>query len=230
VAFQDFRNAFKNFQNDNRRNKNATSALGTPRTQATYYTIVIGSGVGIGVVLMVLFTVIIGGSIKTRSQQTALENQGAEVAPVELFYEKDTAGATNYDVGNVVQVEKWEKAAAQGDQKAQAELRAALSRGQANYNRICIGCHFGPPNAVSNGPWLGNLYQTGYLYNGRKLNDANVVTFILLGSQSHNIAEDGKRALVNGGGGFNPMPAGIATPQQAVDIMLYLKQQTSKKS
>ncbi len=220
MAFPNFRNAFERFQNDNRRNKNATSALGRPKAQAVYYGVWL-SAIATGVLLMLIFAVFIGNGIYgPRNQQSALENQGAEVAPFQV----------DYQAGIVPQIDKWEKAAAAGDKQAQEELKAALTRGQANYNRICIGCHFGPPDATSNGPWMGNLYQTGYLYNGKPVNDANVVTFILLGSQSHNLAEDGKHALVNGGGGFNPMPAGIATPQQAVDIMLYLKQQTSKKS
>jgi cytochrome c2 len=212
--------AFQRFRNNARRNRNANSALGEPRAQVVYYGVWL-TGIAIGVVLMLVFAVFIGNGIYgPRTQQTARENQGADVAPFQVDYQN----------GIVPQVDKWEKAAAAGDKNAQAELKAALSRGQANYQRICIGCHFGPPEATSNGPWLGNLYQTAYLYNGKQVNDANVVTFILLGSQSHNLAPDNVSALVNGGGGFNPMPAGIATPLQAVDIMLYLKQQTSKKS
>lgn len=210
--------AFQRFRFNARRNKNALGALGEPRAQIVYYGVWL-TGIAIGVVLMLVFAGLIGQH-SNRTQQSARENLGAEVAPVQI----------DYQAGVIATVDKWEKAAAQGDKAAQAELKAALSRGQANYQRICIGCHYGPPEATSNGPWLGNLYQTGILYNGKPVNDANVVTFILLGSQSHNLAEDGKSALVNGGGGFNPMPAGIATPQQAVDIMLYLKQQTSKKS
>ncbi len=212
--------AFQRFGNNNRRNKNATSALGRPEAQAVYYGVWL-TGIAIGVILMLILALGIGNGLTgPRTQQSARENQGDIVAPLQL----------DFDKGVVTTVDKLEKAAAQGDKAAQAQLQAALGRGQANYQRICIGCHFGPPEATSNGPWLGNLYQTGNLYNGKPVNDANVVTFILLGSQSHNLSDDGKRALVNGGGGLNPMPAGIATPQQAVDIMLYLKQQTSKKS
>jgi len=213
----------------------ATSVLGLPETQAVYFGVWL-TGILIGVVLMIIFAVLIGKGINTpRTQQTALESQGSIAAPVQLIY-KDAQGnqvsaaQAGFTNGVVAQVDSWEKAAAQGDKAAETELKAALGRGQANFSRICIGCHFGPPEASSNGPYLGNLYQTGSLFNGKPVNDANVVTFILLGSQSHNLAADGKRVLVNGSGGFNPMPAGIATPQQAVDIMLYLKQQTSKKS
>lgn len=211
--------AFQRFRNDARRNRNANSVLGEPKSQVVYFGVWL-TGIAIGVILMLIFVVFIGKGITApRTQQTAIENQGVAVAPVQM----------DYTSGVIAQVDKWEKAAAQGDEKAKTELKAALSRGQANFQRICIGCHYGPPNESSNGPWLGNLYQTAYLFNGKPVNDANVVTFILLGSQSHNLAPDGVSALVSGGGGYNPMPSGIATPLQAVDIMLYLKQQTSKK-
>jgi mono/diheme cytochrome c family protein len=191
--------------------------LGLPETQAVYFGVWI-TGILIGVVLMIIFAVFIGEGINApRTQQTARENQGAIMASVVV---------TN---GVVVQVDNWEKAAAKGDKAAEAELKAALGRGQANFNRICIGCHYGAPQMSSSGPYLGNLYETKTLFNGKPVNDANVVTFILLGSQSHNLLADGQHVLVNGGGGYSPMPAGIATPQQAVDIMLYLKQQTVNK-
>jgi len=206
------------FQFNAKQNKNATSILGEPNIQKVYLGVWL-TGIAIGIILVLIFVALVGGGKTYRTQQTALENAGAEYAPIQL----GAGGTTIASVANL------EAAAAQGDTKAQAELNAALARGQANYNRICIGCHFGPPNASSGGPWLGDLYQTGSLFNGKPVNDANVVTFILLGSQSHNLTGDNKRAVVNGGGALNPMPSGIATPLQAVDIMLYLKQQTSKK-
>jgi len=206
------------FQFNARQNKNATSILGEPNIQKVYFGVWL-TGIAIGIVLVLILVVLVGGSKSIRTQQTALENAGAEFAPIQM----------DYNQGIVVSVDQLEKAAAQGDTKAEADLNAARARGQANFNRICIGCHFGPPTASSSGPWLGDLYQTGSLFNGKKVNDANVVTFILLGSQSHNVAEDNKHVVVNGGGALNPMPSGIATPLQAVDIMLYLKQQTSKK-
>ncbi|HEX2916632.1 MAG TPA: hypothetical protein VH186_38080 [Chloroflexia bacterium] len=212
-------------------NRNARSALGEPRAQLVYYGVWIG-GIVIAILLFLLFVVLIGNNANAlgegkRNIQTGRENQGPEVAPVAFTTD-----------GKVVMVEKWLTDMQSADQKvkqeAQHSYNGALARGQANFQRICIGCHYGPPEATSNGPWLGNLYQTAALYNGKPLNDANVVTFILLGSQSHNLTTDGTAVRLTKqdgplAGGWNPMPAGIATPQQAVDIMLYLKQQTSKK-
>ncbi len=212
-------------------NRNARSALGEPRAQAVYYGVWF-TGIAIGVVLMVVFVILLGNGINARGEgkrniQTALENQGSELEMPRLTAD-----------GKVEQVEKWlsdmNSSDANVKQLANKAYMGALARGQANYQRVCIGCHFGPPEETSNGPWLGNLYQTAYLYNGKPVNDANVVTFTLLGSQSHNLLEDGHTIRKEGStgplaGGWNPMPAGIATPQQAVDIMLYLKQQTSKK-
>ncbi|MEI6044866.1 MAG: hypothetical protein WCS37_10975 [Chloroflexota bacterium] len=224
--------AFQRFRFNSRRNKIATSVLGLPETQAVYFSVWL-AGILIGVVLMIILVGLIGNGVDTpRTQQTARENQGDIVAPIQLVYRDAqgnlaTAQQAGFSNGVVAQVDSWERAAAQGDKVAQAELQAARGRGQANFNRICIGCHYGAPQASSSGPYLGNLYQTKTVFNGKPLNDANVVTFILLGSQSHNLVADGQHVLVNGSGGFMPMPSGIATPQQAVDIMLYLKQQTS---
>ncbi len=219
-----------------KQNRNARSALGEPRAQAVVYAVWF-TGIMIGVILFGLFVVLLGAGPDAQSQgkrniQTALENQGSELAPAQLTAD-----------GKVVQVEKWLTDLKSTDPKVKAEAEkgynGALARGQANYARICIGCHFGPPDATSNGPWLGNLYQTAALYNGRPVNDANVVVFILYGSLSHNLEADGITLRLNSkqpdgstiprSGGWNPMPSGIATAQQAVDIMLYLKQQTSKK-
>ncbi len=216
-------------------NRNARSALGEPRAQAVYYGVWI-TGILIGAVLFLLFVVIIGGNTNaqgtsSRNIQTGIENQGAELAPAQLTAD-----------GHIATVQKLQADLNSSDpaikKAAQDGYNGALARGQYNFQRICIGCHFGPIEATSNGPWLGNLYQTAALYNGKETNDANVVTFILLGSQSHNLNDAGtairrttQNEDPNGGpkpltGGWNPMPAGIATPQQAIDIMLYLKQQT----
>ncbi len=214
-----------------RQNRNARSALGEPRSQVVYYGVWL-VGIFTGVILFVLFVLLIGKGTNAlgegnRNIQTGVENQGPEVAQVQITAD-----------GKVVQVEKWLTDMKSSDTKiatqADKEYKGSLARGQTNYARICIGCHFGPPDATSNGPWLGNLYQTTTLYNGKPLNDANVVTFILLGSQSHNLNNDGVSIRLDSkdgprSGSWNPMPAGIATPQQAIDIMLYLKQQTSKK-
>jgi hypothetical protein len=215
-----------------RQSRNALSALGQPRAQAVVYG-VWATGILIGVVLYLVFVVGLGNggnAAGKRNIQTALENTGAEFAPY----------AIDVNRGVIPQVEDWFRDAQSSDPATKAAgeqaIKGALARGQTNYQRICIGCHFGPPEATSNGPWLGNLYQTGFLYNGRPLNDANVVVFILYGSQAHNLKADGVSVRVNtqgeGGaklplaGGWNPMPAGIATPLQALDIMLYLRQQT----
>lgn len=217
-------------------NRNATSALGEIRAQAVVYGVWF-TGITIGVLLFVLFVVLLGNGVNASNQrniQTSVENQGPEVSPLQFTAD-----------GKVVMVEKWLTDMQSTDTvvKTQAtkEYNGALARGQANYQRICIGCHFGPAEETSNGPYMGNLYQTGYLYNGRAVNDQNVVVFTLLGSIAHNLEADGitvRKTTQNPddpstklplAGGWNPMPAGIATPQQAVDIMLYLKQQTSKK-
>lgn len=221
-----------------RQNRNAVSALGQAEAQAVVYG-VWASGIAIGGVIFVLLVVLIGDGVDVQSKgarniQTAVENLGPEVAPVQFIAD-----------GKIALVEKWAADMNSTDPKVKDEAtkayKGALARGQANYGRICLGCHFGPPEETSNGPWLGNLYQTGALYNGKPMNDQNVVTFILLGSQSHNLNADGTKVLLttknqdpNGlpvpkAGAWNPMPAGIATPQQAVDIMLYLKQQTCPK-
>jgi mono/diheme cytochrome c family protein len=142
--------------------------------------------------LLFLIGFLIAGEYKGRTQQTALESGGSLYAKIPL----------SADGTRVAYVESWKTKGEEG----QKELQGALARGQANFNRICIGCHYGTQSATSNGPWLGDLYQSAYLYNGTVLNDANVVKFILLGHGN--------------------MPAGLPLPEQAVDIMLYLKQQT----
>jgi len=203
------------------------------------------TGILIGVILFALFVLLLGSGPDAQSQgkrniQTALENQGSEVAPVQL----SSAGCTSTTPCKVASVDKLETDMKSSDSAVAAaatkQYKEALARGQANFARICVGCHYGPPDTTSNGPWLGNLYQTGSLFNGKPLNDANVVTFILLGSQAHNLQPPDNTSIylssklsdgstVARSGGWNPMPSGIATPLQAVDIMLYLKQQTSKK-
>jgi cytochrome c2 len=222
-----------------RQNRNARSALGEPRAQAVVYGVWL-TGILTGVILFVLFVFLIGNGINgQRNIQTAKENQGPEVAPLQF----SSVGCPTQEPCKVAQVEKWltdqKSTDAQVAALAKQAYNGALARGQANFARICIGCHYGPPEATSNGPWLGNLYQTGNLVNGKAVNDANVVTFILLGSEAHNLNSDGTTVRLSSvnpdgsfaprSGGWNPMPAGIASPQQAVDIMLYLKQQTSKK-
>jgi len=174
-----------------KQNRNVTAALGEPRAQLVVYGVWF-SGIAIGAILLFLFSFVIAGDYKGRTQQTALEAAGP-------IYEKIVLSA---DGTKIAKVETWKTQGTQG----QEELKAALGRGQANYNRICIGCHYGPPTVTSNGPWIGDLYKTAYLFNGQPVNDANVVKFILLG--------------------HNNMPAGIPLPQQAVDIMLYMRQQT----
>jgi hypothetical protein len=202
------------------------------------------SGILIGVILFALFVLLLGSGPDAQSQgkrniQTALENQGSEVAPVQL----SSAGCTSTTPCKVALLDKMETDMKSSDPKVAAtatqQYKETLARGQANFARICIGCHYGPPDTTSNGPWLGNLYQTGSLFNGKPINDANVVTFILLGSQAHNLQPDNTSiylgskqpdgSIVSRSGGWNPMPSGIATPLQAVDITAYLKQQTSKK-
>lgn len=214
-----------------KQNRNARSALGEPRAQLVVYGVWF-TGILIGVLLFLLFVVALGAGPNAagkRNIQTAFENAGDQYAPYAIDVEN----------GVIPLVEKWKKDLQSADikvrQQAEKDYNGALARGQTNYQRICIGCHYGPPNETSNGPWLGNLYQTGFLYNGKPVNDANVVVFILYGSQSHNLKADGvsiRKTKEDGplSGGWNPMPAGIATPQQAIDIMLYLKQQTSAKS
>jgi len=173
--------------------------LGQPRDQAVIYTVWI-SGILIGAVLVFIFAFLIGGDYKGRTQTTAREAVAPLYQPVVL----------SPDGTKIAQAEAWK---AQGDQGTK-ELQAAVARGHDYYNRICIGCHYGSPvstvdrpsNGIANGAYLGDLYQQGYLYNGQPLNDANLVKFILLGHGN--------------------MPAGIAVPQQAVDLTLFLKAQT----
>ena len=232
---------FRSGRSAPQQNRNARSALGEPRAQAVYYGVWL-TGIGIGAILFVILVVFLGNNAGSgasgqnkRNIQTGVENQGAEVAPVVFTTD-----------GQIASVQKLLADISSNDaaikKAAQDGYNGALARGQTNYQRICIGCHYGPPEATSNGPWIGNLYQTAALYNGKPMNDANVVTFILLGSQSHNLndAGNGIRKTTDNAdpsqgprplaGGWNPMPAGIATPQQAVDIMLYLKQQTCPKN
>jgi len=174
-----------------RQNRNLNSVLGEPSSQKVYFGAWLGA-IAIGAILVFIFAFLIGGDYKGRTQQTALEAGGTNYAKV----------VTTADGTKVAAVEAWKT---QGDE-GQKALKEALARGQANYNRICIGCHYGPRENTANGAYLGSLYQTAYLYNGTVLNDANLVRFILVGHGN--------------------MPANIALPQQAVDIMLYLKQQT----
>ena len=236
MAFQPRPNRFfRSGRSAPQQNRNARSALGEPRAQAVYYG-VWAAGILTGASLFLLLVVILGNNANARGEnkrniQTGLENQGAEVAPVVLTADGKVASVQKLLTDLQSKDDTVRHAAEDG-------YKGALARGQNNYQRICIGCHYGPPNETSNGPWMGNLYQTAALYNGKPMNDANVVTFILLGSQSHNLNDEGngiRKTNQNAdpsqgprplAGGWNPMPAGIATPQQAVDIMLYLKQQT----
>jgi hypothetical protein len=177
-----------------KQSRNALSALGTPVTQATVYAVWF-SGIFLGAGILALLVLLVSPPYQGRTIQTARENAGTLYRQIE----------TTADGAKVAYVEAW---STQGEQGAK-ELRGALARGQINYGRICIGCHFGPTTDSSNGPYLGDLYQTAYLSNGTVLNDVNLVRFILIGHGN--------------------MPAGIPLPEQAVDIMLYLKQQTCAK-
>jgi mono/diheme cytochrome c family protein len=181
-----------------KQSRNALSALGKPVTQATVYGIWF-SGIFLGAGILALLVLLVSPPYQGRTIQTAREQAGSLYRDIE----------TTADGNGVAYVKAWEDRIAQGDQKAQAELRGALARGQLNYGRICIGCHFGPTTESSNGPYLGDLYQTPYLTNGQPLTDINVIRFILIGHGN--------------------MPAGIPLPEQAVDIMLYLKQATGAK-
>jgi mono/diheme cytochrome c family protein len=174
-----------------RQNRNVRTVLGEPSSQVVYFGVWLGAIIT-GAILIFIFAFLIGGEYKGRTQQTALEVGGPLYAKVQ----------TTADGTKIGYVEAWKTQGEQG----QKEVKAALGRGQAHYARICIGCHYGTQANTSHGPWLGDLYQTTYLYNGLLLNDANLVRFMLLGHGN--------------------MPAGIPLPEQAVDLMLYLKQQT----
>jgi hypothetical protein len=177
-----------------KQSRNALSALGNPSAQATVYAVWF-SGILAGAGVLALLVLLVSPPYQGRTIQTAREHAGP------LFREIETT----QDGTKIAYVETWKTQGEFGTK----ELQGALARGQINYGRICIGCHFGPTTDSSNGPYLGDLYQTAYLTNGTPLNDANVVRFILIGHGN--------------------MPAGIPLPEQAVDIMLYLKQQTCAK-
>jgi mono/diheme cytochrome c family protein len=175
-----------------KQNRNVRTVLGEPRVQLVVYTVWF-SGIIIGAILLFFLGFLVAGDYNGRTQQTAREAAGPAYAKIPL-----TADGTKIEY-----VEAWKTQGTQGEEA----LKSALAQGQANFNRICVGCHYGPPTITSIGAWLGDLYQTATLYNGTPVNDANVVRFILLGHGN--------------------MPSGIPLPQQAVNIMLYLKQQTS---
>lgn len=174
-----------------KQNRNFVSVLGEPRSQIVYFSVWL-SAMLIGAILLFVIGFLIAGDYKGRTQQTGREAAGPLFAQIE----------TTADGTKIGYVEKWKTQGEQGKK----ESAAAIARGQANFQRICIGCHYGVRSDTSNGAWLGDLYQQGYLYNGQLLNDVQVVRFILLGHGN--------------------MPSGIPLPQQAVDIMLFLKQQT----
>ncbi len=193
-----------------RQNKNATGALGQPTAQATVYGVWF-TGIGIGVVLVVILAGLVGNSYLPTARQSEDANSirakdqkypGAQITRGVSYNDPIAINTTN---GTVDEVEAWKTGGADGTK----HLQDATARGGVYYAQICIGCHAGPINSVSNGPWIGNLYQTKYLYNGQPLNDANLVYFLLRGHGN--------------------MPAGIPLAQQAVDTMLYLKQQTTPR-
>lgn len=190
-----------------RQSKNATSALGRPKAQATVYGVWF-TGIAIGVILIVILAGFAGNTyLNTGRQNEDINSIRAKdqpypggLLPRSVAYNQPIGIDT--DKGTVAEVEKWKTEGVQG----QKQLTDAVARGNVYFAQICIGCHAGPLSSVSNGPWIGNLYKTSHLYNGQPVNDANVVYFILRGHGN--------------------MPAGIPLPQQAVDIMLYVKQQT----
>lgn len=194
-----------------RQSKNATSALGRPSAQATVYGVWF-SGIAIGVILILILAGLVGNNhLPTARQKEDSNSIRAKDQPYPgglttrgVPYNQPLALDTAN--GTVTEVEQWKAQGAAG----QTQLKDAIARGNIYFAQICIGCHAGPLNSTSNGPWFGNLYQTKYLYNGQPVNDANVVYFILRGHGN--------------------MPAGIPLPQQAVDIMLYVKNQTSGSS